>query len=64
MTSIKLINIYLEGFRACHYFGQDRSSCPYPAGSEAAENWFRGFEYGGKLNDVLTVNTQNLSNAV
>lgn len=64
MTSIKLINIYLEGFRACHYFQQERTHCPYPEGSDAAENWVRGFEYGSKLNEVLTTGSQKLSNAV
>lgn len=64
MTSIKLINIYLEGFRACHYFQHERAACPYPANSDAAENWLRGYEHGNKLNDVLVVTNKKLSNVV
>ncbi len=52
MTSITLINIYLEGFRAAHYDKLPNSACPYVA--EQAEHWQKGHQYGQNLNKILT----------
>jgi len=53
MTSLKLINIYLDGFRACHYHDVPRSECPYPVESTEAEHWYKGYDYAENLNKVL-----------
>jgi len=53
MTNLKFINIYLDGFRACHYHKLPRSECPYLVGTPAAGYWQKGYDYGNNLNKVL-----------
>ena len=51
MTSVKLINIYLEGFRTSHYDNLPSSACPYTG--EKSEHWQKGHQYGETLNKTL-----------
>jgi hypothetical protein len=53
MTQLKLINIYLDGFRTRHYDKVAASVCPYEAGSEECAYWLRGFEYAEGVDKFL-----------
>jgi len=53
MTKLKLINIYLDGFRACHYDKKSAPVCPYEVGTEAHLYWARGFEYAERVDKFL-----------
>ena len=53
MTKLKLINIYLDGFRSCHYDKKPVPACPYEVGSEKYLYWIRGFEYAERVDKFL-----------
>lgn len=53
MTQLKLINIYLEGFRTRHYGKIPVPACPYEAGTEECAYWLRGFEYAESVEKFL-----------
>ena len=53
MTNLKLINIYLDGFRACHYDKLSRLKCPYSTESQEAHYWHKGYDYAENLDKVL-----------
>ncbi len=55
MTNLKLIDIYLEGFRACHYDKLSNSDCPYSLESVQANYWQTGYQYAENLDKILTV---------
>ncbi|OUD14975.1 hypothetical protein [Thioflexithrix psekupsensis] len=60
MTNVKLINIYLDGFRASHYGKLTSCACPFPENTEMATHWLRGFDCGCKVDDVLDVALRKL----
>lgn len=53
MTKLKLINIYLDGFRARHYDKQAVLVCPYDVDTEEHIHWLRGFEYAKRVERFL-----------
>lgn len=53
MTQLKLINIYLDGFRTRHYDKMSVPVCPYEAGTEEGAYWLRGFEYAESVDKFL-----------
>lgn len=53
MTHLKLINIYLDGFRACHYDKLSKLECPYSIDSPEAHHWHKGYDYAENLNKIL-----------
>jgi hypothetical protein len=53
MTSLKLINIYINGFRACHYDKLSSAKCPYPTNTQEANHWQKGYEYAATLDKIL-----------
>jgi len=53
MTPINLINVYLEGFRACHYEQFPVEECPYRATSPEYIYWHKGYHYAKNLEQVL-----------
>ena len=64
MTNLKLINVYLEGFRACHYAKQATPSCPYGKDGDKAQYWLKGFEYAHGLEKALSgKKSENLSHS-
>lgn len=64
MTNLKLINVYLEGFRACHYARQSTPNCPYGKDNDKAQYWLKGFEYAHGLDKALSIeNSDKLSHS-
>ena len=55
MTSLRLINIYIDGFRACHYEKVSRSECPYLTDTQEANYWHKGYEYAENLDKILAM---------
>ncbi|MEZ5672646.1 MAG: hypothetical protein R3E08_09785 [Thiotrichaceae bacterium] len=53
MTQLKLINIYLDGFRSRHYDKQSVPVCPYAIGTDERMYWLRGFEYAENVEKFL-----------
>jgi len=54
MTNVKLIDIYLDGFRAYHYDKKPNSSCPYAEGSSQFKEWKKGYHYALVADKVVT----------
>jgi hypothetical protein len=53
MTKLKLINIYLDGFRTRHYDKTSVPVCPHAVDTEEYLHWFRGFEYAKTVEKFL-----------
>ena len=61
MTNIKLINVYLEGFRACYYDRKSDVECPYPAETPKSEYWKKGHRYAKNMDNFLVFPTHYTS---
>jgi hypothetical protein len=55
MTNIKLIDIYLEGFRAYHYDKLTSKACPYDDETLKSKYWQKGYQYAQNLEEILTL---------
>jgi hypothetical protein len=59
VTSLKLIDIYLDGFRSCHDKKLSKEACPYVADTPQSEYWQRGHLYAQYLDKTLASFYQN-----
>lgn len=59
MTNLKLIDIYLDGFRAGHYDKLSNEAGPYFADTPQSEYWQRGHLYAQYLDKTLASLHQN-----
>lgn len=53
MTHLKFINVYIDGFRACHYEKLSKFECPHPTHTQEAAHWQKGYEYAETLDKIL-----------